>query len=849
MQKYTLRNFVIATATLSITLGAMGCGEPTIEEEDARQYVDQWGPTVEDSLRSRAELAAASEALNTRFSSAAAAEERQVQRDEPPFGILVTQVYEERDFEPRLIDDEGLNERGQAIWETLQVVEDHQLDPEPYRLDAIAEALQNWEERIGSVADFDGLGATDDDLNNAVAWLVEQPQSAFELSADNHEELTTTLIDDDDLGARLRSALEDYQQKRASIAEAAAEVEYLLAAGVARYAREQRHFRIKEIFVHPRHWDFYNEPDVENSGRRPDPARGAFLAGRIWRDAAHLTEEIAEKNEAEILHQKIADTVAAVIDADAPRDELAAIPPQQPQYAGLVAEYRRYRDIVDNGGWQVVERTDNLRQGQSHPIISELKERLRVEGYFPDDVDIDDTYDEHLRSAIEDYQTTHQLQVTGRPHGVFWFSLNIPAERRLAQIALNIERWRETNVQHELDQYVFVNIPEFTIEMWKEQERIKRFATIVGDNELSVNPLTDEEEHSNRTPTPMAAYIDRVIFNPYWNVTQRIRAVRILPEVKKSIERKYALQFAQLLEEHQSAAAAQPTRPGPSLAMLGRGGGGSTTAAVQDEESADDAVEGQTEEQAAEPADEPAEQPPEPELTEEELAELEEKQRQERLNRAFDDWTYTQRVYNEDSERHEQRRFFHSSKLRQIEATVDGDDPEALEALHARFTYLDWETGEVDVESTDRDDIPSWYERNGYEVVHPGHAVWEYVRMLPGPENALGDVKIIFPNYDNIYLHDTPGRSLFSSTIRGFSHGCIRLQRPLQLSEALLELDGQNVNIQRILDDEDYHPIFLNRQVPVFLEYYTVTVDDEGRANFLADIYDYDDEELERLIQ
>jgi L,D-transpeptidase YcbB len=392
--------------------------------------------------------------------------------------------------------------------------------------------------------------------------------------------------------------------------------------------------------------------------------------------------------------------------------------------------------------------------------------------------------------------------------------------------------------------------------MWKEGERVKHFATIVGDNDLSVNPLTNEEEHSNRTPTPMAAYIDRVIFNPYWNVTQRIRAVRILPQVKESIERKYAVQFAQMLEERESSAAEQPTRSGPSLAMLGRGRGGGSVASVQEEdESADDASDSEISDseisdgEVDSDGEELVVPEPEPQLTEEELAELEEQERQERRERAFQEWTHTQRVYNEESERHEQRRFFHTSKLRQIEAGVDSDDPEALENLHAQFPYLDWETGEVDVESTDRNNIPSWYERNGYEVVHPGHAVWEYVRMLPGPENSLGDVKIIFPNYDNIYLHDTPARNLFSSTIRGYSHGCIRLERPLQLSEALLTLDGQDVNIQRILDDEDYYPIFLNRQVPVFLEYYTVTVDDEGRANFLADIYDYDDEELERLIQ
>ena len=864
IMRHSYHKRLTLTVGLSLLTGLfVGCGEATIDEEEAQEFVDEWSQSVGAYLEAKAAEAAGSQALQERLDELAEADRDRLRSDEPFYSVLAWEVYEERDFEPAMVDEDGINATGEAVIETLLAVDDHNLDDEPYRLDDIAQAREALEQRREQVDGFDGLEATDGDRQQAVAWLVEQPESNFELHSDNYDALTEALLEADEYGERLQDNIEEYRDRRSAIADAAAELEAISATGLARYAGEQRHLHIKEIFVHPRHWDYYNEPDVEDSGRRPDPDRGGFLAGQVWREASHIAEDIAEENEHDIIDDKIRQAVADVLDSDEPRQRLDAIPPQQPQYAGLVDEYRRYRDIVENGGWQEVERADHLRPGHSSRIVADLKERLRIEGYFPEDVDIDETFDDDLEEAIREYQETHQMHVDGRPNHVFWYSLNISAERRFDQIGLNLDRWRETNVDHSDPTYTFVNIPDFTVEVWNEQERQLRFATIVGDNDKDINPLTDEEEYANRTPTPMSAYIDRVIFNPYWNVTERIRAHRILPDVQESIERKYALKFDHYLSEARQGAEELSTDDvtlasiTSSISLPERDSGDDGDAQidaddidgdVELDDIDDEMIEGELADEAGgdDTGDEAEETASIEELSEEERQELEAELLAEKTADALGAWTETREVYNEEQDRTDEERFFRVDQLDRLRNQLfDGDD-EAFEEFRAQFPYVDWETGEIDVNETDPDHIPSWYEANGYEVMHPGHSQWEYVRMLPSDENSLGFVKIIFPNYDNIYLHDTPDKGLFNSQVRGFSHGCIRLEQPFELSELLLELGGtdEDVNISQILDSEEYHPIFLERQIPVYIEYYTVRVDDEGRANFLADIYDYDDEEL-----
>ena len=116
------------------------------------------------------------------------------------------------------------------------------------------------------------------------------------------------------------------------------------------------------------------------------------------------------------------------------------------------------------------------------------------------------------------------------------------------------------------------------------------------------------------------------------------------------------------------------------------------------------------------------------------------------------------------------------------------------------------------------------------------------VRQKPGVRNSLGLVKFIFPNSNNIYLHDTPSKSLFKRESRAFSHGCIRVAKPKELAETILS-DDPNWNTEKIdvamnLGSEKWYS--LKSEIPVYIGYFTAWRDRNGNINFYEDVYKRD---------
>jgi murein L,D-transpeptidase YcbB/YkuD len=123
------------------------------------------------------------------------------------------------------------------------------------------------------------------------------------------------------------------------------------------------------------------------------------------------------------------------------------------------------------------------------------------------------------------------------------------------------------------------------------------------------------------------------------------------------------------------------------------------------------------------------------------------------------------------------------------------------------------------------------------------HGKIPVVRQKPGPENSLGLVKFLFPNSYDIYLHNTPMKSLFGENARAFSHGCIRVVEPVKLATFLLknnsEWNAANMDLAMHSGKERY--VTMKQKVPVFIAYFTAFTDRNGLLNFRKDIYNLDD--------
>lgn len=155
---------------------------------------------------------------------------------------------------------------------------------------------------------------------------------------------------------------------------------------------------------------------------------------------------------------------------------------------------------------------------------------------------------------------------------------------------------------------------------------------------------------------------------------------------------------------------------------------------------------------------------------------------------------------------------------------------------------------EIDVEVA-KD--PEYLVKNRFRVITTGSGGRMYVQEH-GDHNALGRLKLVFPNEEGVYMHDTPSKPKFRLPVRAASHGCVRVEKVFELGAAILEHDGYDktgraFDVPRLKALKSYprpYPINLNTPVPVVFEYYTASVQrvgDKDIVRFHPDIYAYDE--------
>jgi murein L,D-transpeptidase YcbB/YkuD len=146
-------------------------------------------------------------------------------------------------------------------------------------------------------------------------------------------------------------------------------------------------------------------------------------------------------------------------------------------------------------------------------------------------------------------------------------------------------------------------------------------------------------------------------------------------------------------------------------------------------------------------------------------------------------------------------------------------------------------------------------DRSG-NVVDPYSVDWNALkgmpytfRQEPGPNNALGLIKFMFPNEHFVFLHDTPNRELFERSERTFSSGCIRVENPFNLAAVLLRDPGtwSEPAVRAAVAEGQTRRVRLAEPWPVYLLYWTAEADQDGAVRFFPDIYGRDARVLDAL--
>jgi len=172
---------------------------------------------------------------------------------------------------------------------------------------------------------------------------------------------------------------------------------------------------------------------------------------------------------------------------------------------------------------------------------------------------------------------------------------------------------------------------------------------------------------------------------------------------------------------------------------------------------------------------------------------------------------------------------------------------ELLPKLRNSLSYADTQGYELVRGQSDESPVQPWNEAN-LEALARGEL---RVRQRPGPLNALGRVKFMFPNPFNVYLHSTPAQALFGRAERAFSHGCVRVENPQALGEFVFanEPGWDSARVAQMLAaQEGMKRVNLKQAIRVMIFYATAVAAEDGRVLFFQDIYGHD-APLQRLLQ
>lgn len=502
-----------AVGGLALAVGLLlvwaGCADPEAPREPPAP-VDPSRVIVESQLHSLDEVvrrAGRLQAVRQQIAVRVEEEARRPFNDRVEDGLRYSTVFQreyiERQMAPIFVDEWGLTARGAAVMTQLADRWRHALEVETLHEEVI-------EHQLRSFAAPDDEGVVDEDFLPTVDELEALVELVDEAArGEDHEVGRQVLVEavssvDDDAQmipelARFRQYHRREKQRFGQRAKILAELELRLADAVLRFARQMRHANLSRV-----DW-------------------------RQMRDAGGSTEVILGR-----MQQTLRDFAAA--DAGSVEAVFRDLEPAHPQYRALLEATDRYRGYVDAGGWESVRPFD-IELGAESAGVEALRQRLEAEDFDARPSSADEEFDprvvdESLLEGIRAYQRTHQFDDDGQPTPGFWRSLNISAQRRVAQMELTLQRWRESHFEDDTD-FIMVNIPGFAAEVYAGGERQMQIDVVVGRNQRRCDRDTERWVYPDATPVLMSE-MDHIMFNPPWYVPDRLIEEVLKPEVEEN---------------------------------------------------------------------------------------------------------------------------------------------------------------------------------------------------------------------------------------------------------------------------------------------------------------------------
>ncbi len=188
--------------------------------------------------------------------------------------------------------------------------------------------------------------------------------------------------------------------------------------------------------------------------------------------------------------------------------------------------------------------------------------------------------------------------------------------------------------------------------------------------------------------------------------------------------------------------------------------------------------------------------------------------------------------------------YFQDGKPELISRVVVGKELNKTVVFSGEMSYIAFSPYWNVPESILENEIKPGIAKNpNYLAEHNMEWVDDRVRQKPGGKNSLGLVKFMFPNSNNIYLHDTPAKSLFNREERAFSHGCVRVEKAKELALAITKKHGgwDEAKVDKAMHSDSENIFKIKDKIPVYIAYFTAWADEDGNVAFFDDVYKRDD--------